>query len=545
MYLKLNGMEMQCSEADRWMDLLDRLPDGGAGALGIGVQGQTYGLAEPVVEYAQGRILTYDDEEGRRIYERSLLLTFLAATERCFPGVDVRMEHSHGQGVYIVGKNFDFTEPVCRQIDGEMRRLVAEERPIRKRTVSTSRAEAYYGEHGQSDRMRLLKYRKYSQFTLYDIDGCEDYFYGKMTPTTGPLKVFRLIPYGRGVMLMRPDRAHPSRPADFQETPRLWRIYGESSRWQSRLKCENVADLNDLIAGGGLREFIRVNEALHEGRLHELVNRFEDSGARLILIAGPSSSGKTTFANRLSTVLRSRGLVPVKLSMDDYYRNRSEITPEPDGTLDLERPDTLDVALLGEHLRRLMKGEEVQVPEFDFTVSARSARTHSLQLRPDQILIIEGIHGLNESMTRTIPAALKFKIYISALTTLNLDDHNRIHTADVRLLRRIVRDHHFRNTRSEDTMQMWGSVRRGEEKYIFPYQEQADVMFNSALNYELAIMRRYAYPLLCEVQPESPYYTAARRMVKFLNYILPADAEDEVPGNSILREFIGGSCFYR
>jgi uridine kinase len=294
-----------------------------------------------------------------------------------------------------------------------------------------------------------------------------------------------------------------------------------------------------------LREFIRVNEAMHERKIQRIADQFVASGARLLLIAGPSSSGKTTFSHRMSIALRVQGLRPVKVSMDDYYLDRDSIPREPDGSVDLERIETLDVDLFCDHLYRLTKGETVDVPEFDFRSGRRSPKTHAFSVEPGQPIIIEGIHGLNDRLTATIPDDLKFKVYISPLTMLNLDDHNRIRTTDARLLRRLVRDHLFRGTPPEQTMAMWASVRRGEERYIFPFQEKADAMFNSALAYELAIMKKYVYPQLLSITEDSPHYTMARRLVKFLNYIQSADVEDEIPVNSILREFIGGCCFYR
>ena len=288
-----------------------------------------------------------------------------------------------------------------------------------------------------------------------------------------------------------------------------------------------------------------MNEALQERRIQQIADQFVASGALLLLIAGPSSSGKTTFSHRMSIALRVHGLRPVKVSLDDYYLDRDAIPREPDGSLDLERIETLDLDLLCDHLPWLVRGETVNVPEFDFRSGKRKAVTHPFSVEPGQPIIIEGIHALNDRLTATIPPELKFKVYISALTMLNLDDHNRIRTTDARLLRRIVRDNLFRGTPPEDTMAMWASVRRGEEKYIFPFQEKADAMFNSALTYELAIMKKYAYPQLLAVTEESPYYTMARRLVKFLNYIQTADVEDEIPVNSILREFIGGCCFYK
>ena len=430
MYLKLNGVEMECTGQEKWIELLERLPDGGVGALGVSVRGRTESLNAPVEEYAFAKTLTYADEEGRRIYERSLQLVFLTAAYRLYPGKRVRIRHSFAQGLYIDLPDVAVTEVIVADLKAEMQRIVA-------------------------------------------------------------------------------------------------------------------ADLNDMVVNRRLREFIRVNEALQERKIQQIADQFIASGALILLIAGPSSSGKTTFAHRLSIALRVHGLRPVKVSLDDYYLDRDTLPREPDGSLDLERIDALDLDLLGDHLPRLVRGETVRTPEFDFKTGKRRAESYPFAVEQGQPIIIEGIHGLNDRLTATIPAHLKFKVYISPLTMLNLDDHNRIRTTDARLLRRIVRDNLFRGTPPEDTMAMWASVRRGEEKYIFPFQENADVMFNSALTYELAIMKKYAYPRLLTITEDSPCYTMARRLVKFLNYIQTADVEDEIPVNSILREFIGGCCFYK
>jgi uridine kinase len=323
------------------------------------------------------------------------------------------------------------------------------------------------------------------------------------------------------------------------------RTYAETAEWNAILGCQNVADLNEMISQRKLREFIRVSEALQERKIGAIADQFIKSQARVMLIAGPSSSGKTTFAHRMLIALKALGLRPVKISLDDYYLNLDSLPPEADGTVDLERLDTLDVKLLCEHLPKLLRGEEVALPEFDFFKSRRTERTHTLRVQENQPILIEGIHGLNDALTSSVPRSMKFKIYISALTMVNLDDHNRIRTTDARLLRRMVRDYRSRGMLPEKTMSMWASVRRGEENYIFPYQEEADVMFNSSLPYELPIMKRYVFPMLQAVHPESPYFTLARRLVKFLNYIREADVEDEIPNHSLLREFIGGSCFYR
>ncbi len=545
MYLKLNGVEINCAGNEKWRDLLERLPDGGAGALGVSVRGRTQSLNDPVEEYAFARTLTYADEEGRRIYERSLQFVFLTAAHLLYPGERVRISHSFAQGLYIDLPNMKVKPETVALLKTEMRRITGLDLPIERIRLTTEEAKAYFTRTGQTDRLRILGYRRFSHFTLYRIDGLEDYFYGEMTPSTGLVNVFDLRAYGDGIILQMPDVKDPTRPARFVDLPHLMHTYTEAADWHAILNCENAADLNDMIVSRRFREFIRVNEALQERKVEQIADRFIASGAPLLLIAGPSSSGKTTFSHRLSIALRTQGLRPVKVSLDDYYLDRDSIPREPDGSVDLERIETLDIDLLCDHLPRLLRGEAVEVPEFDFKSGTRLPHTHTFRVEPGQPIIIEGIHGLNDRLTATIPADMKFKVYISPLTMLNLDDHNRIRTTDARLLRRIVRDNLFRGTPPEETLAMWASVRRGEEKYIFPFQEKADAMFNSALTYELPIMKKYAYPQLLAVKEDSPYYTMARRLVKFLNYIQTADVEDEIPVNSILREFIGGCCFYK
>ncbi|MBR6220113.1 MAG: nucleoside kinase [Clostridia bacterium] len=545
MYLKLNGIEMNCTGQEKWRDLLPKLPDGGAGALGVSVRGRTQSLNDPVEEYAFARTLTFADEEGRRIYERSLQFVFLTAVHLLYPGERVRIRHSFGRGIYIDLPGVAVTPEIVALIKTEMRRIIAADLPIEKIRLSTEEAKEYFTRTGQTDRLRILGYRRFSHFTLYRIDGLEDYFYGEMTPSTGLVNVFDLKAYDAGIILQRPDAAQPDRPARFVDLPHLMHTYSEAAEWHAILNCENAADLNDMIVSRRLREFIRVNEALQERRIQQIADQFIKSGAQVLLIAGPSSSGKTTFSHRLSIALRVHGLRPVKISLDDYYLDRDSIPREPDGSIDLERIETLDLDLLCDHLPRLLRGETVDVPEFDFKSGKRAEHSHAFSVEQGQPVIIEGIHGLNDRLTATVPPEKKFKVYISPLTMLNLDDHNRIRTTDARLLRRIVRDNLFRGTPPEDTMAMWASVRRGEEKYIFPFQEKADAMFNSALTYELVIMKKYAYPQLLAITEDSPHYTLARRLVKFLNYIQTADVEDEIPVNSILREFIGGCCFYK
>ena len=514
--------------------------------LGVQVGGETLSLNEPAQEGAEATILTYESNEGRLIYERSLRFVFLLAVRQLYPDRRVRLEHSLGSGVYaVVTGETALTPQMVHRIEERMREIIAADMPFERHSVTRAQAIAHFEAAGQQDKVDLLRYRPYEYFQLYSLGGMMEYFYGVMAPSTGCLKVFALRFHLPGVVLQLPDPADPSHVAAFYDVPKLMKTFAQSAKWNEILDCSNAADLNRMVEKRQLREFIRVNEALHEKSISAIADQFAASGARLILIAGPSSSGKTTFSHRLSIALKVLGLRPMAISLDDYYIDREKIPYDENGEQDLERLDTLDVDLFNEHLVRILQGETVQTPIFDFKSGRRTDRTHTVRAEADQPIIIEGIHGLNDELTREVERSLKFKIYISALTTLNLDDHNRIRTTDARLLRRMVRDHQFRGTSPERTMAMWPSVRRGEEKYIFPFQEEADVMFNSSLAYEMAIMKKYVYPMLIELPPDSPHYTMARRLVKFLNYFQSSEVEDEIPINSILREFIGGCCFYR
>jgi len=514
--------------------------------LGVRVGGETLSLTEPAQEGAEAALITYSSTEGRLIYERSLRFVFLLAVAQLYPDRRVRIEHSLGNGVYaLINGETALTPQMVHKIEERMRKIVEADLPFEKSVVTREQAIAHFEATGQLDKVDLLRYRPYENFMLYSLDGMMEYFYGVMAPSTGCLDVFGLRFHLPGVVLQLPDPTEPEKVAPFYDVPKLMKTFAESARWNSILDCSNAADLNRMVENRQLREFIRVNEALHEKSIASIAEQFIRSGARLILIAGPSSSGKTTFAHRLSIALRVHGLKPMAISLDDYYIDRDKIPYDENGEQDLERLDTLDVDLFNEHLVRILQGETVRTPVFDFTTGRRSEKTHSVHAQADQPIIIEGIHGLNDELTREVERSLKFKIYISALTTLNLDDHNRIRTTDARLLRRMVRDFQFRGTMPEKTMSMWPSVRRGEEKYIFPYQEEADVMFNSSLAYEMAILKKYVYPMLINLPTDSPHYTMARRLVKFLNYFSSSDVEDEIPINSILREFIGGCCFYR
>lgn len=544
MHFYLNQQTLSFNQGESYLDILKR-HDLDRRALGIRVGGNTHSLTASPSDGEQAALLTLHDTEGRLIYERSLRFIFLLAAHRRFPEGQVRIEHSLGGGVYCeIRTGQALTEDDIQALRSEMRAIVRDDLPFLCHTLSKQDAVAYFEKIKAFDKVKLLKYRPYNTFPLYQLGEMMDYFYGVMAPSTGCIDVFDVSLHTPGLVLQLPDPENPALPAPVRNLPKLVSAFAESARWNEILGCSNAADLNALTQTGHLREFIRVNEALQEKSIIRIADAFAASGARVILIAGPSSSGKTTFANRLYIALRVLGLKPTTLSLDDYYLDRDMIPVDENGERDLERLDTLDIPLFNEHLVRLLRGERVEAPLFDFPNGRRSEKTHTMAVEDGQPIIIEGIHGLNDALTPGIDRALKFKIYISALTTLNLDDHNRIRTTEARLLRRMVRDYHFRGTSPEQTMSMWPSVRRGEEKYIFPFQEEADIVFNSSLVYEIAVLKRYVYPMLIKLTPDSPHYTMAHRLLKFLNYFQPADVEDEIPLNSILREFIGGCCFY-
>ena len=492
-------------------------------------------------------LLHYDNARGNRVYERTMLFVFLLAMRKLYPNTRVRINYAVGAGLFAsVGENMRLSQQDIDRIKHAMREIVSADLTLERKRVDIDDAIDFFAADGQQDKVRLLKYRQFSYFDVYRMDDYVDYFYGEMAPSTGYASVFDLQAQKGGLLLLRPSALDPNKPAKHVSLPRLSGVFSESEEWGNLMHCTVVADLNDMALSGEIRTLIRVNEALHEKRFAFLADEIIRRGARAILIAGPSSSGKTTSANRLCTQLRVHGKTPVLVSLDDYYLNRDQLKPGPDGTIDLEDIATLDIPQFQEDLTRLLRGEEVELPRFDFIRQQRCDVGHKLHIDESTPLVIEGLHGLNpQLLPDAVDKKLIFRLYVSALTTLNLDDHNRVPTTYLRLLRRMVRDHETRGASVERTLSMWDSVRAGEEKWIFPFQEDADAIFNTTLIYEPAVLKKHIFPLLAAVQPESVYYDEARSIVKFLNYFVEANVEDEIPPTSILREFVGGNTFYR
>ena len=485
------------------------------------------------------------NEEDRRIYERSARLILLLALRDIAPGAKARFEHSIGLGLYLNVSGVSLTASLVRKIEARMREISKADLPIVKSRWTREQAVAYFRAQGQEDTVRLLAYRPFDHFDVYTCDGLSEYFYGDMVESTGEIQSFALRFYYPGMVLLLPAEALDGAPAPFVERPKLMRAYVEANVCSRILQCENAADLNDIIAKGDVRTFIRVSEAMQERAVAQIAERIVANGARVVFIAGPSSSGKTTFANRLSVQLRVSGKRPLAISLDNYYKNREMIPLGADGKPDLECLESIDVALFNDQLVELLAGREVELPLYSFKTKRRLERGVRLRAQEDQVIVVEGIHGLNDALSEEIPSELKYRIYVSALTQLNLDGHNRIRTTDLRLLRRLVRDYETRNASMEHTLGMWASVRRGEARWIFPYQENADRILNTTLHYEVAVLKRVVDPLLEAVPPDSVHYCAARSIVKFLNYFAEAEVDDEIPPTSILREFIGGNTFYK
>ncbi|HWR41324.1 MAG TPA: nucleoside kinase [Patescibacteria group bacterium] len=486
-------------------------------------------------------------DPGIKVYQRSLTFVLIVAARELFGDCDVVVEHSLSKGLFCeLFNGKEFTAADISRLEDKMRQIIAADLPILRKVLPTHDAVALFATDGQWEKVQLLKQLKRKTVSIYYCGAFYDYFYGTMTPRTGYLTLFELRAYGSGMILRFPEKENPGVIPPFQEQKKLSGIFQEAKRWGNILRCGHVATWNEKVKAGNYTDIIRVAEALQEKKIAQIADFISSHRhqVRVILVAGPSSSGKTTFAQRLNIQLRVNNVWPVPISLDDYFVDRCCTPLDEKGEYDFDAVEAIDLTLFNEHLTQILNGEEVNVPSYNFHTGMREFRGHKIRIRPDQPLIIEGIHGLNERLTAAVPHDHKIKIYISALTQLSIDNHNRIPTTDARLIRRIVRDSQFRSHDALVTLKMWPSVRRGEERNIFPFQEEADVMFNSALIYELAVLKKYAEPLLEKVTSDFPEYSEAKRLLNFLAYFQSIE-DDEIPSNSILREFVGNSCFYK
>ncbi len=507
------------------------------------VNGELRELTYAVHKDVDVRLLSSATSDGERVYQRSLTLLMLAAVHELFPEAQITVEHAVTMTGLLceVRGRAPFTRDEVAQIQARMQEIVDQDEPIVKRQVPLEEAVAMFFESGYDDKVRLLKYRQRDYVIIYALREVSDYFYGYMVPSAGYLTHFDLAPHAQGFILRFPRRDSPLELPSRHASPKLDLVFSQYAEWIRRLDIADVSALNEAIETGRIREVVLVSEALHEQQIVDIAAQIaaRKDEVRLVLVAGPSSSGKTTFSKRLAVQLLVRELRPVPLEMDNYFVDRSRTPYDERGDYDFEHLRALDLDLLNENLLDLMSGKEVQLPRYNFQTGA-SERGETLRIGPQHVIIAEGIHGMNPELVGTIPPERIYRVYISALTQLNIDSHNRISTTDTRLLRRTLRDAQYRGYSADKTINRWESVHRGEVRWIFPYQENADSMFNSALAYELAVIRPLVEPYLRYIEPNTLAYVECKRLLAFLQWILPC-TPDLVPDNSILREFIGGS----
>ena len=546
--VKINGEERQYPQGATYEDVANDYQQEYENLIALAARdGKIRELFKKLTRDCEVTFFTLKDDVGNKTYVRSATMLFLKAVFDVYgreAAQSCRVEFAIGNGSYISPKGkINATEENAAKIRNRMRELVEAKTPFLKRSYSLDNAMELFRKEGMKDKEKLFRYRRGSFVNIYEMDGYYDYYYGYMLPNAGYVKWFDVIAYEDGFMLLLPDKKDPTHVKPFQERKLLFRTLKESEEWGKEIGIETVGDLNDQICRGSLSELILVQEAQQERKIGEIAKSIVDrGGVKFVMIAGPSSSGKTSFSHRLSIQLKTLGKTPHPIALDDYFVNR-EFTPrDENGDYNFECLEAIDVKQFNDDMCRLLAGERVELPSFNFKTGKREYKGNFKQLGPDDILVIEGIHGLNEKTSYALPEESKYKIYISALTNINIDEHNRIPTTDGRLLRRMVRDARTRGADARRTIDMWASVRRGEEQNIIPFQEDADAMFNSVLIYELAVLKQFSEPLLFQIDKGEPEYYEAKRLLKFLEYFLGVTSES-LPNNSLCREFVGGSCF--
>ncbi|MCG8582563.1 MAG: nucleoside kinase [Bacteroidales bacterium] len=482
--------------------------------------------------------------DGMRMYIRSLSLVLYKAVNEIYPNAQLRIEHSVSKGTYcsVEGETLDIDDVM--KIHDRMQEIINSDTPFIHRQEESEDVVKRFEQQNQDDKTALIRHRGQLYTSYHQLEKHIGLYYGHLVPSTGYLKVFDLIKYYNGMLLQIPKRTHPEELEDIVVQNKMFDIFQEFAEWNRVLNVRNLADINDSCSNGKAETLIKISEALHEKKIGHVADMIDErkKSVKLVLISGPSSSGKTTFGKRLAIQLMVAGMKPLNLSLDNYFVNRENTPLDENGEYDFEALNALDVELFNDQLLGLLAGKEVEIPKFNFETGQRYFDGEKLQMNEDNILIVEGIHGLNPQLTHLIPDQSKFKIYVSALTSVNIDNQNLIHTTDNRLIRRIVRDYKYRKYSAQDTISRWPSVRRGEDSHIFPYQEEADVMFNTALLYELSVLKQQAEPILLEVQPNQAEYAEARRLLNFFSYFKPIQPS-EIPPTSIIREFLGGSSF--
>lgn len=545
--VKVNGIEKTYPEGTTYLEIARDFQDQYENdILLVRVNGKFRELEKTLAGDSEISFITAKENAGYKTYERSAIFLMLKAFYEVIPREKIRkiqIDFALGNGIYgeLVG-DIPVDEKLLTSVKVHMEKLRDAAIPVKKRSVNTDDAVELFGKHGMHDKEQLFQYRRASRVNIYSIGEFEDYFYGYMVPDTSYVKYFDLVPCHAGFLLLLPVKTDPKHVEHPAIREKLFSILHSSYRWSDSLEVPNVGALNKMIVDGRGQDLILMQEALQEKNIGQVAEKaVKDPDRRIVMIAGPSSSGKTTFSHRLSTQFAALGYNPHPISVDNYFRNREEYPLDENGQPDFEALGCVDIPQFNEDMNALLSGKTIELPRFNFKTGKREYKGEMLKLGKKDILVIEGIHCLNDAMSSELPKDSKFKIYISALTQLNVDEHNRIPTTDGRLIRRMVRDARTRGTSALETIERWPSVRRGEDKNIFPYQESADVMFNSALVYELAVLKLYAEPLLFNIPRDREEYDEAKRLLKFLDYFLAIDSES-IPKTSIIREFIGGSC---